>query len=62
MLLMRVLNKIREVIKESSFENENNQEIVPVRIQSEDEKFHNRSRALLNSSIFSEIKTKTLGV
>ena len=40
---------------------ENNQEIVPVKIESEDEKFHTNLRALPNSSIFSELMTKTLG-
>ena len=53
--------KISEVIKESNSENENNQEIVPVEIESEDENIQTNLRALPNSSIFSDQMTKTLG-
>ena len=52
---------IREVIKESNSENENNQEIVPVEIESEDENIQTNLRALPNSSMFSDQMTKTLG-
>ena len=53
--------KIREVIKESNSENENIQEIVPVKIESEDGNNHTKLRAPPNSSIFSELTTKPLG-
>ena len=53
--------KIGDVIKESNSENENNQKIVPVEIESEDENIQTNLRALPNSSIFSDQKTKTLG-
>ena len=53
--------KISEVIKESNSENENNQDIVPVEIESEDEDIQTNLRALPNSSLFSEQMTKTLG-
>ena len=53
--------KIGEVIEESNSENENNQEIVPVEIESEDENIQTDLRALPNSSMFSDKKTKTLG-
>ena len=53
--------KISEVIKESNSENENNQEIVPVEVESEDENIQTNLRALPNSSIFSDQMTKTLG-
>ena len=53
--------KIGDVIKESNSENENNQEIVPVEIESEDENIQTNLRALPNSSIFSDQMTKTLG-
>ena len=52
---------ISEVIKESNSENENNQEIVPVEIESEDENIQTNLRALPNSSMFSDQMTKTLG-
>ena len=59
---MKVLkNFINEVFKESSFENENNQEIVPVEIESEDENNQTTSRAFPKCSIFSELLSKTLG-
>ena len=53
--------KITEVINPSNSENENNQEIVPVEIESEDENIQTNLRALPNSSIFSDQMTKTLG-
>ena len=53
--------EIEEVIKESNSENDNNQEIVPVEIESEDENIQTNLRALPNSSIFSDQMTKTLG-
>ena len=53
--------KISEVIKESISENESNQDIVPVEIESEDENIKTNLRALPNSSMFSDQMTKTLG-
>ena len=53
--------QIGEVIKTSNSENENNQEIVPVEIESEDENIRTNLRALPNSSMFSDQMTKTLG-
>ena len=53
--------KIGEVINGSNSENENNQELVPVEIESEDENIETNLRALPNSSIFSDQMTKTLG-
>ena len=53
--------KIGDVIKEANSENANNQEIVPVEIESEDENNQINLRALPNSSIFSELMSKTLG-
>ena len=50
--------KIGDVIKTSNSENENNQEIVPVEIESEDENIQTNLRALPNSSIFSDQMTK----
>ena len=50
-----------EVVKGSNSENENNQEIVPVEIESEDENIQTNLRALPKSSIFSDQMTKTLG-
>ena len=46
--------KIGKVIKESNSENENNQEIVPVEIESEDETIQTNLRALPNSPMFSD--------
>ena len=48
-----------EVIKESNSENENNQEIVPVESDSDKSEGDN-IRALPNSSIFSDLMTKTI--
>ena len=59
--LKKSTKKISEVIKESNSENENNQEIVPVEIESEDENIQTILRALPNSSMFSDQMTKTLG-
>ena len=53
--------KIGEVIKETNSSNENNQEIVPVEIESVDENIQTNLRALPNSSMFSDQMTKTLG-
>ena len=52
--------EIGEVIKTSNSENENNQEIVPVEIETEDENIQTNLRALPNSSMFSDHMTKTL--
>ena len=51
--------KLSEVIKESNFEN--NQEIVPVEFETKDENIQTNLGALPNSSISSELMTKTLG-
>ena len=53
--------KVGDILKESNSENENNQEIVPVEIESEDENFQTNLRALPNSSMFSDQMTKILG-
>ena len=53
--------KLGDILKESNSENENNQEIVPVEIESEDELIQTNLRALPNSSFFSDLMTKTLG-
>ena len=53
--------EIGEVIKTSKSENENNQEIVPVEIESEDENIQTNLRALPNSSMFIDQMKKTLG-
>ena len=53
--------KIGDVIKESNSENENNQELFPVEIESEDEIIQTGLRALPNSSMFSDQMIKTLG-
>ena len=50
-----------EVTKESNSENENNPEIVPVEIESEDENIQTNIRALPNSKKFSTLMTETLG-
>ena len=59
--LKEATKKITEVINPSNSENENNQEIVPVEIESEDENIQTNLRALPNSSMFSDQMTKTLG-
>ena len=53
--------KIRKVIAPSNSENENNQEIVPLEIESEDENIQTNLRACPNSSMFSDQMKKTLG-
>ena len=53
--------ELGEIVKESNSENVNNQEIVPVEIQSEDENNKTNLRALPNSYMFSDQMTKTLG-
>ena len=53
--------KISEVIKKSNSEKANNQEIVPVEIESEDENIQTYLRSLPNSSMFSDLMSKTLG-
>ena len=53
--------KVGEVIEESNSENENNQEMVPVEIESEVGNSKPNKRALPNSSIFSDLMTNTLG-
>ena len=53
--------KLGDILKKSNSETENNQEIVPVDIESEDESIQTNLRALPNSSILSESRTKTLG-
>ena len=53
--------KVGDILKESNSENENNQEIVPVEIESEDENIQTNLRALPNSSMFSDQMKKTLG-
>ena len=53
--------KLSDLIKKSNSENENNQEVVPVEIESEDEKIRSNPRALPNSSKFSATMTETLG-
>ena len=53
--------KIGDVIKESNSENEKNQEIVPVENDSEGDTTKPNIRGLPNSSIFSDLLTKTLG-
>ena len=56
--------KLGDVIKESNYENENIQEIVLVEIESDNSQVDNTNtkiKALPNSSIFSDLKTITLG-
>ena len=53
--------KIRKDIEGSNSENENNQQIVPVEIESDDENIQTNLRALPNSSMFSDQMSKTLG-
>ena len=59
--LNETTKKLGEVIKGSNSVNENNQEIVPVEIGSEEENIQTDLRALPNSSMFSDQMTKTLG-
>ena len=56
--------KLGDVIKESNSENENIQEIVPVEIESDNSEGDTANpniRALPNSSLFSDLMTKSLG-
>ena len=53
--------EVVNILKESSSENENNQEIVPFENELEDENIQTNLRALPNSSIFSDQMTRTLG-
>ena len=55
------IKKVGDILKESNSENENNQEIVLVDIESEDDDIQTNLRALPNSSMFSDQMTKTLG-
>ena len=55
------IKKIGEVINKSNTENRNLQEILAVKIESEDENVHTNLWALPNSSILSDLMTKTLG-
>ena len=55
------IKKISKVIKGSNSENANNQEIVPVEIESVDENIQTNLRAHPKTSIFSDQMTKTLG-
>ena len=60
----RSSKKLGDVIKESISENENNQGIVPVEVESDNSEGENTKpniRALPNSSNFSDLMTKTLG-
>ena len=52
--------KVDDISKESNSENENNHEIVPVEIESEDEKIQTNLRALPNSSMFSDQMKKNI--
>ena len=52
--LSPITKKLDKVIKGSNSENENNQEIVPLEIESEDENIQTNLRALPNSSMFSD--------
>ena len=52
--------KLGEILQKSSSENENNQEIVPVEIESEDGNNQPNIGALPNSSIFIDLMTKRL--
>ena len=57
----KATKELGEIVKESNSENVNNQEIVPVEIESEDENIQTNLRALPNSSMFSDQMKKTLG-
>ena len=55
--------KLRDIMKESNFEKEN-REIIPVEIESDNsggDNTNHKVKALPNSSIFSDLMTKTLG-
>ena len=53
--------KVDDILKEPNSESQNNQEIVPVDIESEDDNIQTNLRALPNSPMFSDQMTKTLG-
>ena len=53
--------KLGDLMKESNSENENNQELDPVEIESEDENIQTSIRVLPNSKIFFTVMTETLG-
>ena len=58
----RILKQTHDVkLAESNTENGDNQEIVPVEIESEDKNIQTNLRALPNSSMFSDQMTKILG-
>ena len=59
--LEETTKKITEVINPPNSEIENNQEIVPFEIESEDENIQTNLKTLPNSDIFSDQMTKTLG-
>ena len=59
--LSPITERLDKVIRESNSENANNQEIVPIEIESEDENIQTNLRALPNSFMFSDQMTKTLG-
>ena len=54
--------KVGDILNESNSENENNQEIVLVDIESEDESIQTNLRVFPNNSMFSDQMTKTLGI
>ena len=58
----QLTRKVGEVLKESNSENENNQEIVSVEIESEDENIQINPKAFPISNKFSTSMMKTLGV
>ena len=58
---MNLLKKSVKLIFPSNSENEKNQEVVPVEIESEDENIQTNLRAFRNSSMFSDQMTKTFG-
>ena len=58
---MKKLLKIGVVLKDSNSKNENDQEIVPIEIDSEDDTFQSNIRALPNSNKFSSNMMETLG-
>ena len=59
--LSPITKKIGKFINPSNSENENNQKIVRVEVESEDENIQTNLKANPNSSMFSDQMTKTLG-
>ena len=57
----KTTKNISDVIKKSNSENENHQEIIPVEIESQDETIQTNLGPIPNSSIFSDLLSKTLG-